>query len=171
MADNFLRCDCDQPFLLRPTSATGCRQSTWPGSSWTSSTNSTLPRSWPRTGPTGTGPASATSRPWPASWSSPLKLCAVAGMVRSAWSPLDGTKLVGSAADKANRTLDRLEREVAEILLEAAKADQREDRLFGQARGDELPEALASKASRLARLRQAKALLEAEAAERARRFA
>ncbi|HEY3033224.1 MAG TPA: transposase, partial [Streptosporangiaceae bacterium] len=39
------------------------------------------------------------------------------------------------------------------------------------ARGDELPEALASKASRLARLRQAKARLEAEAAERAQRFA
>ena len=40
----------------------------------------------------------------------------------------------------------------------------------GQARGDELPEALASKAGRLARLRQAKALLEAEAAARQRRY-
>jgi len=40
----------------------------------------------------------------------------------------------------------------------------------GQARGDQLPEALASKAGRLARLRQAKALLEAEAAERQRRY-
>jgi Transposase DDE domain len=38
-------------------------------------------------------------------------------------------------------------------------------------RGDELPEPLASKAGRLARLRQAKARLEAEAAERAQRFA
>jgi hypothetical protein len=37
--------------------------------------------------------------------------------------------------------------------------------------GDELPQALASKAERLARLRQATARLEAEAAERARRFA
>src|SRR6266568_2994333 len=75
------------------------------------------------------------------------------------------------AAGKANRTLDRLEREVAEILRQAAEADQHEDRLFGDARGDELPQALASKAGRLARLRQAKARLEAEAAERARRFA
>ena len=100
-----------------------------------------------------------------------LKLCAAAGMVQVGTVALDGTKLAGNAADKANRTLDRLEREVAEILRQAAEADQREDRLFGDARGDELPEALASKASRLARLRQAKARLEAEAAERARRFA
>src|SRR6266498_1282788 len=100
-----------------------------------------------------------------------LKLCAAAGMVRVGVVALDGTKLAGNAADKANRTLDRLEREVAEILRQAADVDRREDRLFGDARGDELLGALTSKAGRLARLRQAKALLEAEAAERARRFA
>jgi transposase len=100
-----------------------------------------------------------------------LKLCAAAGMVKVGTVALDGTKLAGNASDKANRTLDRLEAEVAEILRQAADADQREDRLFGEARGDELPQALASKAGRLARLRQAKARLEAEAAERARRFA
>jgi hypothetical protein len=64
----------------------------------------------------------------------------------------------------------QLEREVAEVLRQAAEADRREDQLFGDARGDELPEVLASKAGRLARLRQAKALLEAEAAERQRRY-
>jgi len=101
-----------------------------------------------------------------------LKLCAGgAGMVKVGTVVLDGTKLAGNAADKANRTLDRLEGEVAEILRQAADVDQREDRLFGDARGDELPEALASKASWPARLRQAKARLEAEAAERAQRFA
>jgi transposase len=100
-----------------------------------------------------------------------LKLCAAAGMVKVGMVALDGTKLAGNAADKANRTQERLDAEVAEILREAAEADQREDLEHGQARGDELPEALASKAGRLARLRQAKALLEAEAAERARRFA
>src|SRR5919197_3982828 len=45
-----------------------------------------------------------------------LKLCAAAGMVQVGTVALDGTKLAGNAADKANRTLDRLEREVAEIL-------------------------------------------------------
>src|SRR6266511_2714707 len=100
-----------------------------------------------------------------------LKLCAAAGMVKVGTVALDGTKLAGNAADKANRTLDKLQAEVAEILCQAAEADQREDAQYGDARGDELPEALASKAGRLDRLRQAKARLEAEAAERARRFA
>jgi transposase len=95
-----------------------------------------------------------------------LKLCAAASMVRVGTVALDGTKLAGNAADKANRTLDKLEREVAEILHQAADADQHEDQLFGDVRGDELPEALASKAGRLDRLRQAKAQLEAEAAAR-----
>ena len=95
-----------------------------------------------------------------------LKLCAAAGMVKVGTVALDGTKLAANAADKANRTHEKLEAEVTEILRQAAEVDQREDRLFGDARGDELPEALASKADRLARLRQAKAQLEAEAAAR-----
>jgi transposase len=73
-----------------------------------------------------------------------LKLCAAAGMVRVGTVALDGTKLAANAADKANRTHDKLEAEVAEILRQAAAADQCEDRLFGDALGDELPEALAS---------------------------
>jgi hypothetical protein len=80
-----------------------------------------------------------------------------------------GTKLAGNAADKANRTLEKLEEEVAEILRQAAAVDRREDQLLGDAGGDELPPALASKAGRLDRLRQAKALLEAEAAARQQR--
>jgi transposase len=95
-----------------------------------------------------------------------LKLCAAAGMVQVGTVALDGTKLAANAADKANRTHDKLEAEVAEILHQAAETDQREDREHGPSRGDQLPEALASKAGRLARLRQAKAQLEAEAAAR-----
>jgi Transposase DDE domain len=95
-----------------------------------------------------------------------LKLCAAAGMVKVGTVALDGTKLAGNAADKANRTQEKLEAEVAEILRQAAAADQHEDQLFGDARGDELPPALASKADRLARLRQVKARLEAEATAR-----
>jgi transposase len=95
-----------------------------------------------------------------------LKLCAAAGMVRVGTVALDGTKLAANAADKANRTHDKLQAEVAEILRQAAEIDQREDHEHGPSRGDELPPALASKAGRLARLRQAKAQLEAEAAAR-----
>jgi transposase len=99
-----------------------------------------------------------------------LRLCAAAGMVRLGVVALDGTKMAANAANTASHTLDKLEREVAEILRQAAEADHRDDLEHGQARGDELPEALASKAGRLARLRQAKAQLEAEAAERQRRY-
>jgi transposase len=99
-----------------------------------------------------------------------LKLCAAAGIVRVGTVALDGTKLAGNAAGKANRTLHKIEREVDEILRQATETDQHEDQLFGDARGDELPEALASRADRLARLRQAKARLEAEAAERQQRY-
>ena len=99
-----------------------------------------------------------------------LKLCAAAGMVRVGTVALDGTKLAGNAAEKANRSQQKLEGEVAEILRQAAALDECEDREHGDPRGDELPKALASKAGRLARLRQAKAQLEAEAAERERRY-
>jgi Transposase DDE domain len=82
---------------------------------------------------------------------------------------LDGTKVAASVATTASHILGKIEREVAEILRQAAEADQREDLEHGQARGDE-PEGLASKAGRLARLRQAMALLEAEAAGRQHRY-
>jgi hypothetical protein len=95
-----------------------------------------------------------------------LKLCAAASMVRLGTVALDRTKLAGNASEKANRTQDKLEAEVAEILRQAAEIDQHEDRLFGDARGDELPPELASKPGRLARLRQAKTQLEAETAAR-----
>jgi transposase len=96
-----------------------------------------------------------------------LRLCAAAGLVRLGVVALDGTKV---AANAASHTLDKIEAEVAEILRQAAEAGQREDLEHGQAHGDELPGALASKAGRLARLRQAKAQLEAKAAERQRRY-
>jgi transposase len=99
-----------------------------------------------------------------------LRLCAAAGMIKLGIVALDGTKVAANAANTASHTLDKLEREVADILRQAAAADQREDRQHGQARGEQLPDALASKAGRLARLRQAKALLEAEAAARQRRY-
>jgi hypothetical protein len=100
----------------------------------------------------------------------------LAAAVRRRWHgplrtvALDGTKVAANAATTASHTHGRIEAEVAEILRQAAEADQREDLEHGDARGDELPEALASKAGRLARLRQAKAQLEAAAAERERQY-
>ncbi|MDF2745001.1 MAG: family transposase, partial [Actinomycetia bacterium] len=99
-----------------------------------------------------------------------LKLCAGAGMVRVGLIALDGTKIEANAAAAANRTHAHLEAQVAELLQQATATDQAEDREHGAARGDELPRALAGRAERLARLQQAKAQLEAEAAARQQRY-
>ena len=99
-----------------------------------------------------------------------LRLCAAAGLVRLGLVALDGTKVAANAADKANRTLDKVQTEVEQILAEAAEADQAEDLQHGPARGEQLPAELASSTGRLARLQQAQGRLEAEAAERQRRY-
>jgi transposase len=101
----------------------------------------------------------------------PLKLCAAAGLVRLGLVALDGTKIEANAAAAANRTHAHLEAQVAELLQQAAATDQAEDRQHGMAHGDELPQGLAARAERLARLQRAKAQLEAEAAARQQRVA
>ena len=53
-----------------------------------------------------------------------------------------------------------------EILAEAARIDAEEDELYGDARGDELPEQLRTAEGRKAALREAKRQLDAERAER-----
>lgn len=102
-----------------------------------------------------------------------LRLCRAAGMVRLGRVALDGTKVkAGASRHKAmsyGRMAQReaaLEAEVAAILAEAEAIDAAEDAAFGEARGDELPEALRRPETRLARIRAAKAALEAEARER-----
>jgi hypothetical protein len=78
---------------------------------------------------------------------------------------LDGTKVAAHAA--ADRTHAQLEKQVAELLEQAAEIDRIEDAKHGPgARGDELPRGLAARAERLARLQRATAQLEAEARSR-----
>jgi transposase len=89
-----------------------------------------------------------------------LALCARAGLVSVGVIAVDGTKLAGNASGLANRTYEQI---AAEILAEADAVDRAEDERFGALRGDELPAELADPASRKARLRAAKAQLEAEA--------
>jgi transposase len=99
-----------------------------------------------------------------------LKLCAAAGLVRLGLVALDGTKIEANAAAAANRTHAHLQAQVAELLEQAAEADRADDQQHGAGRGDEFPRALAGRAERLARLQQAKAQLEAEAAARHQRY-
>jgi hypothetical protein len=57
-----------------------------------------------------------------------LRLCAAAGLARLGVVALDGTKVAANAADRANRTLAKLQTEVQQILREAAGTDQAGDR-------------------------------------------
>ena len=52
---------------------------------------------------------------------------------------IDGTRLAGNASKDRNREFGRIARE---ILAEAKATDEAEDEQHGEARGDELPEAL-----------------------------
>jgi hypothetical protein len=78
---------------------------------------------------------------------------------------LDGTKLAGNAAQKANRTLPQIEK----ILAEAAAADAAEDAAEGSNPQPVTPRALARRAERRERLARARDRLAAE--DKARRDA
>jgi transposase len=88
-----------------------------------------------------------------------LGLCADAGIVEVAVLAVDGTKLEASASNHATRTYEQI---AEEILAEAGRIDQAEDELYGDARGDELPDELTTRDGRRAWLREAKERLERE---------
>jgi hypothetical protein len=85
--------------------------------------------------------------------------CADVGLVEVGVLAVDGTKLAASASNHATRSYEQI---VTEILAEAGRIDRAEDEIHGEARGDELPEHLASREGRRAWLRQAKERLERE---------
>ncbi|MFV1971620.1 MAG: IS1182 family transposase [Acidimicrobiia bacterium] len=104
-----------------------------------------------------------------------LVLCSEAGLVKLGRVALDGTKLRASASrhkamsyGRLGPRIEQLQAEVAEILADAEATDLAEDEEFGEdKRGDEVPPELASRESRLVKLRAAKEAIEAEAADRA----
>lgn len=94
-----------------------------------------------------------------------LKLCAKAGLVKVGIVALDGTKLKANASLEANRTYWHIKKEVKKMLTEAEAQDAEEDKLYGKdKRGDELPDDLRARTSRLKRLKEEKQRLEEEAA-------
>ena len=78
-------------------------------------------------------------------FTSVLRLCAKAGLVRSGVVAVDGTKLSASASSDSNVDYDRIARE---IIAEAIATDEAEDEQHGDARGDELPPELSTEAAR-----------------------
>ena len=110
-----------------------------------------------------------------------LRLCREAGLVGLGSLALDGTKLRANASRHKAMSYERMVKKEAQLeaesaairanalalLGEAEQTDAEEDERFGaDRRGDELPEELQRRESRLAKIREAKAALEAEAAER-----
>jgi transposase len=94
-----------------------------------------------------------------------LSLCADAGLVESRVVAIDGTKLRANASMDANRSYEQIAKE---ILEEARRTDEAEDELYGDKRGDELPEQLTTEAGRRAWLREAKRRLDQKRADEAR---
>ena len=104
-----------------------------------------------------------------------LRLCQKAGLVKLGHVAIDGTKVAGNASKHKAMSYGRmgeaeakLDAEVRKLLEEAEKIDQAEDAQHGKGnRGDELPDELARRESRLVKIRAAKAELEAEAKAKA----
>ena len=104
-----------------------------------------------------------------------LHLCQKAGLVKLGHVALDGTKVKANASKhkamsyaRMQKSVAELEAEVQRLLGEAEATDEAEDKHYGKGcRGDELPEELRFKKSRLAKIKEAKEALEREARERA----
>jgi transposase len=99
-----------------------------------------------------------------------LRLAETAGLVKLGHVALDGTKIKANASKHKAMSYERMKKREAELRAEvdrwlaaAEAADAEEDALYGDKRGDELPDWVADKEKRLAKIREAKAALEAEA--------
>jgi transposase len=105
-----------------------------------------------------------------------LKIVLETGAIKLGRVALDGTKIKANASKhKANsygRMVEQQEairEQVEELLARAAAADAEEDTLFGSdKRGDELPEELQRRETRLARVREAMRVVEERAREKAK---
>jgi transposase len=104
-----------------------------------------------------------------------LQLCDKAGLIKLGHVAIDGSKLKANASKHKAMSYGRMEEkekqlqaEVDKLLAQAAQTDADEDAQYGKGkRGDELPEELARRESRLKKIAAAKAALEQEARERA----
>jgi transposase len=96
------------------------------------------------------------------------------GAVKVGRVSVDGTKLKANASKHKAMSYGRmkekqqqLKQEVRQLLEQAEAADEAEDRQYGNQRGDELPEELRRRETRLAKIKQAKKVLEQRARDKA----
>jgi transposase len=81
-----------------------------------------------------------------------LGLCVEAGIATASVVAVDGTKMAADASGHANSGHEAIARE---ILAEAGRVDAEEDELYGDRRGDELPEGLRTRRGRREWIREA----------------
>lgn len=103
-----------------------------------------------------------------------LAMALEVGAVKVGRVSLDGTKVKANASKHKAMSYGRmkdkqqqLREEVQQLLEQAEAADEEEDRRHGSKRGDELPEELRRRESRLAKIKAAKKALEQRAREKA----
>jgi transposase len=105
-----------------------------------------------------------------------LRLTLETGMMKLGRVALDGSKVKGNASKhkamsygRMKETEKRLREEIRKLLKQAEAADKEEDSRYGRdRRGDELPEELQRRETRIARIREAKRALEERAREQAK---
>jgi len=105
-----------------------------------------------------------------------LKIVLETGAMKLGRVALDGTKIKANASKHKAMSYERMKQQeeaireqVKELMAKAAAADAEEDTLFGKdKRGDELPDELQRRQTRLARIRQAQRAVEERAREKAK---
>ena len=103
-----------------------------------------------------------------------VEICRKTGLVKLGHISLDGTKVKANASKhkamsygRMKKEKGRLKEEIEDILRQAEEIDKAEDEEYGKdKRGDELPEELARRESRLKKIEEAMKALEEEAEEK-----
>jgi len=103
-----------------------------------------------------------------------LAMALECGSIKLGRVSLDGTKVKANASKhkamsygRMNEKQQQLREEVKQLLEQAAAADEQEDRQYGNKRGDELPEELQRRETRLAKIKEAKKVVEQRARDKA----
>jgi transposase len=103
-----------------------------------------------------------------------LAMALECGAIKLGRVSLDGTKVKANASKhkamsygRMNEKQQQLKDEVKQMLDQAAAVDEAEDRQYGGKRGDELPEELRRRETRLAKIKEAKKVIEQRARDKA----
>jgi hypothetical protein len=103
-----------------------------------------------------------------------LAMALECGSIKLGRVSLDGTKMKANASKhkamsygRMNEKQQQLKEEVKQLLEQAAAADSEEDGQYGNKRGEELPEELQRRESRLAKIKEAKKVIEQRARDKA----